>query len=321
MRQSFMDPPPVGYIQTLHEELLSDCEGAAGCYTDHYNKWLYGSALPDADGSESSNVDFARSTFVRMDLNGDGKISRADAVASFPVAVREGAIRTPENDGAAFLRANDKNHDDAVTLDELEAAMRTWTRVMHEVGTVWQYVDGRNAASGGAFMEYGAFVDAIRFNYTASSPLARRAPSHVTFEFDERGNPSSGKEETAQDEYDQEPEQLRGIPQQVAMDVPVPKEPSRDVATTTTPTADFPVRLSSGSGGSDGASFLLATIQGDPIGFLVWPLSSSEAEEGGARFLGHFTDGKRVGKGIYSSAIRFEEQSWQSGEDTGFKLR
>lgn len=329
MRQSFMDPAPVGYLKTLHEQLLSDSEGAAGCYTDHYNKWLYGAALPDANGTESENRDFAEKTFVRMDRDGDGKvsvfsplfpsllkalllllqISLSDAVKSFPPAGEVGAIRTPENDGAAFIKANDHNGDGVVTLDELETSMRSWTRVMHEVGKVWEYVDGQNAAANGGFMDYGRMVDSIRFNYTNTGSVG--GGKQVEFVFDEQGNAQQGKSSAAEEEDGGEDEGYqRGMPQPAEMDADVLKEPAKRPGTALPPTADFPVHIATD------ANTLFATVQGEPIGFLLWWNDS-------ARFLGHFNkDGKRVGKGIYYSSRVFEEQTWEEGEDGGgFNLR
>jgi hypothetical protein len=166
LRTAFMDPPPVGFLQALQEPLMSDSEGAAGCYTDHYNRWLLGAALPESDGTADGNERFADEAFRAMDANGDGRVTLQEAQQHFPGASESGAIRTPELDAAGFIAANDANSDGAVTVAELAAsAQRLWNPVMREVGGMWYYVDQRNAQEGGNWADYGRYVDSIRFRY------------------------------------------------------------------------------------------------------------------------------------------------------------
>ncbi len=165
-RVAFMDPAPVRYLQLLHEPLMSDSDGAAGCYTDHYNRWLMGAALPTSDGTSAGNARFVDETFRQMDSNADALIGLDEAMSHFPGKAEWGAIRTTELDGASFIAANDANKDGSVTIEELAAtATQLWNPVMREVGGMWFFVDQRNAQEGGNWADYGRYVDSIRFRY------------------------------------------------------------------------------------------------------------------------------------------------------------
>ena len=60
----------------------------------------------DFYGSEKSVVMDRDDSLTIEFENADGKVTLAEAVARFPSAVTEGAIRTPELDGKAFIQAN-----------------------------------------------------------------------------------------------------------------------------------------------------------------------------------------------------------------------
>jgi Ca2+-binding EF-hand superfamily protein len=171
-RTAFMDPAPVHYVRALIEPLMSDSDGAAGCYTDHYNKWLFGSPLPDSNGTPDGNELYASGVFAALDANGDNTVSRDEAAAYFPPKSDRGAIRTPENDADAFIRANDADGNGTVSFEELEATiLALWTPVMRDVGGMWFFVDSMNALAGGGWPDYGRYVDSIRFNF-ASRPAS-----------------------------------------------------------------------------------------------------------------------------------------------------
>ena len=163
-RTAFMDPAPVAYVKHFQSALMSDSDGAAGCYTDHYNRWIMGSLLPSSDGSDVANNKYAKEHFAVMDADRDARISLSEAVASFPEAEHSGAVRAPELDGQAFIEANDVNNDGFVDASELTASVQSaWTPIVAHVGSMWFHIDARNADEGGSWEDYGRFVDSIRF--------------------------------------------------------------------------------------------------------------------------------------------------------------
>ncbi len=232
-RSAFMDPAPVGHVRSLVEPLMSDSEGAAGCYTDHYNKWLFGSPLPDSDGSPEGNELYANGIFAAMDADGNNAISLTEAVAYFPPKSVKGAIRTPELDGDAFMVANDADRNGTVSFDELATTISAlWSPVMHEVGGMWYFIDTMNALAGGGWPDYGRYVDSIRFNFNR------------LLDVDDEGKVQSQKAPSSA---------LPSLfPSNHMNNVPVP--------------AGFPISVD-----RVGDEVIVARPQSDGVGFLLWP--------------------------------------------------
>lgn len=280
-RTAFMDPPPVDYVRALHEPLMSDSDGAAGCYTDHYNKWLFGSPLPDSDGSPDGNELFSNGVFAALDADGNNGITTAEATEYFPPKSEHGAIRTPELDAAAFLLANDADQNGSVSLEELSKTVAAlWSPVIRQVGGMWYFVDSMNALSGGSWPEYGRYVDSIRFRFEDSNNL----------EVDEEGTASVAGSNEAEASVS-------------STELPLPLPPG-GLEQEAVP-AGFPIVVK-----REGDDVVLVQTSGE-LGFLLWPRL-------GKSFVGSFRAGKRRGTGVFCcKGDDVFDQLWEEGEDDG----
>ena len=281
-RLSFMDPAPISYLRGFYQPLMSDSDGAAGCYTDHYNKWLFGKALPDSLGTKESNDDFAQRVFEEIDTSKDGKITLDEAKARFPGTVEAGPVRTSEMDGASFMAANDRDQDGAVTVDNVKQSIQQlWNPVMRDVGMMWHYVDSKNLESDGAFEDYGKYVDSIRFD------LKKLEPGYVA-----DGSQTKKKEEERDDELDDLDESE--FPKR---DPPSNKEQSVP--------GDFELSVNKYK---DNVMVAVAS-SGEGLGFIHWPSSKKW-------FVGYFKGGKRNGAGVFCCMNdELDDQLWTEGDE------